>query len=126
MAAMYGVWHGPEGLKNIATRTNHLTQILHTGVSSIGFSVVTPIDKCFDTISIKVPAAQADKIIAHFETKEINLARISSDIVNISLNETTTIADVEELLNTFAEINGKPKQTWKFSSPYHGLAGSLK
>lgn len=77
---------------------------------------MTPAGQMFDTISIKT--SHADKIIAHFEKKEINLARISNDVINVSLNETTTLADVEELLNSFAEINGKPKQAWNFASTY--------
>lgn len=124
MAAMYGVWHGPEGLKNIAIRVNHLSQILNTELTSLGVKVITPKTQMFDTLSIQTD--QADKLIAHFESKGINLARISKDVLNVSLNETTTIADVEELLNGFAECLGKQKKAWNFKAAYAGLDASVK
>ncbi len=93
MASMYSIWHGPEGLKLIAKRINHLTQILHSGVSSLGLEVTTPKNQLFDTISIKSP--KAGQILSHFAAKGINFTQLGSDRIVISLNETTTIADVE-------------------------------
>ena len=52
MAAMYGLWHGPDGLTNIASRVNHLTQILHDNLSAQGFEVITPKDRMFDTLAL--------------------------------------------------------------------------
>lgn len=41
MAAFYGIWHGPNGLTNIAQRVNHMTHLLHDSVSEMGYKVIT-------------------------------------------------------------------------------------
>ncbi len=51
MSAMYGVWHGPEGLTNIAQRINHLSQILHDNIKGLGYTVTNEKDKLFDTVT---------------------------------------------------------------------------
>ncbi|MDZ4667163.1 MAG: aminomethyl-transferring glycine dehydrogenase [bacterium] len=93
MASMYGVYHGPKGLKGIAGRVHGLTQTLAKGVSENGLSVVNK--HYFDTITIQVPnAAQA------FENclkAEINIALVDDKHVRVSIDETHTLADINQL-----------------------------
>jgi glycine dehydrogenase len=97
MAAFYAIYHGPEGLKKIAERVHHLTAVLAGGLENAGF---TPDNKSFfDTLTISVSDAEALHEAA--EGRGFNLRRISSRKMGISLNETSTLEDVEEILRVF-------------------------
>ena len=99
MATMYACWHGPQGLKNIAQRILKMTQLLHQGLEKITLTVN---HHFFDTLKICLP--DADILLKLAYQKQINLRRISSQEVGISLNETTTKKDVEELLELFKSV----------------------
>lgn len=96
MAAMYAIYHGPQGLKKIALKIHRLTQISALGIKKLGYSLET--DSFFDTLKIKVSDISLIKAIA--EKYEINL-RYYSDAVGFSLNETSTLSTVETLLKIF-------------------------
>ena len=98
MAAMYAVYHGPEGLKNIAKRVALLTQTLASGLKELGFSLLS--DTYFDTITVRV--ADAAAIQSKALKQEINLRYISDTLVGISLDETTSPEDLYGLINCFA------------------------
>ncbi|HEX4956758.1 MAG TPA: aminomethyl-transferring glycine dehydrogenase [Lacibacter sp.] len=97
MAAMYAVYHGPSGLKNIASRVALLTQTVADAVKERGFELLS--DSFFDTIAVKVKDAAAIKVKA--EKQEINLRYYSNELVGISLDETTTAEDLYDLINCF-------------------------
>ena len=99
MAGMYAVYHGPEGLKQIAERVHSLTCRLRTGLEELGST--TGGSPCFDTLSVEVPAGTAEKLLAAARLKQINLRKIDSTHIGISLDETTTSVDVEEILQIF-------------------------
>ncbi len=99
MAAMYAVYHGAEGLKNIAKRTSHLAHALSKGLSSLGYENENPY--FFDTLKIKTDHTQQIKINA--EAKEINFA-YDENHVYISIDETTTKIDILDILHIFASI----------------------
>lgn len=128
MAAFYGIWHGPNGLTNIATRINHMTHILHDTVSSLGYSVVTNKDSAFDTVVIDVgkDSIGVDKICAAFEKENINVGVINSHTINVSLNETTTLAELEKVLSVFAALKGQTASVSFEESKYEGLKSELK
>jgi len=101
MAAMYAVYHGPEGLKRIARRTHRLTAILAAALRKAG---VTVADGFFDTLYIT--GVDADAVHARAAAQQINLRAIHGTSVGISLDETTTRADVIALAGLFgAEID---------------------
>ncbi|OYU96775.1 MAG: glycine dehydrogenase (aminomethyl-transferring) [Bacteroidetes bacterium B1(2017)] len=93
MASMYGVYHGPNGLKGIAGRVHGLTQTLANAVSENGLSVATK--NYFDTITIAV--ANADEALANCLKAEINIAKVDATHVRVSFDETHTLADVNHL-----------------------------
>ena len=112
MAGMYAVYHGPTGLKRIAERIQRLTNTLRTGLEKLGYS--TGDAPCFDTVRVgvcygnprSVPATFAAELLAAARAREINLRAIDSSHVGISLDETTTLGDVEELLGIFEDARG--------------------
>lgn len=101
VASMYCVYHGPDGLKRIAGRVHRLTSILAAGLSKLGVNVRN--DNWFDTLTLDV-AGQADAVHERAVEAGFNLRRMDGDSVGISVNETTTRANVEAL---FAIISGK-------------------
>lgn len=96
MAAMYAVYHGPEGLKKIALKVHRLTQLTGLGLKKLGYNVETL--SVFDTLKVKTTDNVALKKLA--EKHQINL-RYFTDGVGFSLNETSTMATVERLLTIF-------------------------
>lgn len=100
MAAMYGVYHGPEGLKNIAKRISLLTKTLSSELSGLGYSMIN--ESYFDTITVQVEDRSAIKSIA--EANSINFFYPDENYIGISLDETTTRADVMDILGVFAQV----------------------
>jgi glycine dehydrogenase len=94
MASMYAVYHGPQGLKAIADRIYRLTTLLKRGLLQLG-QTVDPAPY-FDTLVITV--ADLDKIQALSHQLQINLRILDDTTVGLSLNETTTLADIDDLL----------------------------
>ena len=99
MASMYAVYHGPEGLKRIAQRTRLLTQLLAEGVKSTGATINA--EPVFDTLTIGNVAAERVHAIA--AVRKFNLRVIDTYTVGISLDETTSLEEVEILLTCFRE-----------------------
>jgi len=97
MASMYAVYHGPEGLKKIAQRTRLLTQLLADGLKATGAKVNA--EPVFDTLTVS--GIDAAKIHAVALAAKINLRAVDATTVGISLDETTTVAQVETLLSLF-------------------------
>ncbi len=97
MAAMYAIYHGARGLKNIAKRVSTLAQTLSEELDELGFENVNAY--YFDTLAVKVKATAAIKKIA--ESKEINF-NYFDNTVGISIDETTTQKDILRILDVFA------------------------
>ena len=104
MASMYACYHGPKGLKNIAEKILNMTKLLQQSLKRMDFSVK---HRFFDTLKVKL--SNADKLLELASQKQINLRYINSQEVLISLNETTTQKDVEELLQLFKNFALKDK-----------------
>ncbi len=98
MAAMYAVYHGPDGLKNIAKRVALLTQALGETLAAAGIKLHSK--HYFDTITVTV--ADAAAIRKNAEEKGINFRYSADNVIGISLDETTTPQDVLEILHIFA------------------------
>ncbi|MBP1472821.1 aminomethyl-transferring glycine dehydrogenase [Frateuria sp. MAH-13] len=96
MASMYAVYHGPEGLTRIARRVHRLAAILAAALGKAGVAVGKDF---FDTLH--VTGIDAKAILAKAEAARINLRRIDEKSVGISLDETTTRADVVALAGLF-------------------------
>ncbi len=97
MAAMYAVYHGPEGLKQIAKRVSLLTQTVAGAILERDFELVS--DQFFDTIVVKTKDVAA--IRSKAERQHINLRYIDDRHIGISLDETTTPDSLYDLINCF-------------------------
>ena len=99
MASMYAVYHGPEGLVRIASRVARLAAILKTGLQQLGFTA-SHHDSAFDTISLKT-GELTDALIARAASLGVNLRKAWDEYICISLDETSTRADIELLWRIF-------------------------
>src|SRR5438552_6316232 len=104
IASMYAVYHGPYGLATIAARVHRLTGVLAAGLKKLGFTVVN--DAFFDTLTVAT-LARTDENHARSADKA-NLRHIDSTRIGISLDETTTRADVSRLWQLFAPAGAAP------------------
>ncbi|HIW47496.1 MAG TPA: aminomethyl-transferring glycine dehydrogenase [Candidatus Yaniella excrementigallinarum] len=101
MAAMYGVYHGPEGVTEIAQRTHAMASRLAASLTNAGFELAAK--HYFDTVVVSVE--DVETTMAKADEAGYNLRRFSDTQVGISTDETTTDADVEALTAIFgAEV----------------------
>jgi glycine dehydrogenase len=109
MASMYAVYHGPEGLRTIAKRIHRRASLLDKALRQLGFNQVN--DQYFDTLQVKLSAEELEKLHNIADSKQLNLNYFVPGQVGISVDETTTVADVAQIVSVFAAItNGKQVQ----------------
>ncbi|WP_372919046.1 aminomethyl-transferring glycine dehydrogenase [Salegentibacter sp.] len=121
MAGMYGVYHGPEGLKYIADTVHASAVSLEKELEELGFEQVN--SAYFDTLQIK---ANADSIKQIAEGKEINFFYPDEETVLISLNETTNIEDLNNIIAVFAQLAAKDISTVEELSTEEKIPAELK
>jgi glycine dehydrogenase len=102
MAGMYAVYHGPKGLKYIANKVHASAVTLADALNILG--VYNTNAAFFDTILVK---ADAVKVKAIAEKHEVNFFYVDSKTISISVNETTSITDINQIISIFAEATGK-------------------
>ena len=98
VASMYAVYHGPQGLKRIAQRVASFAAILAQGLKAAGSKL--SLDGAFDTLHLHT-GAKTEAILAAAVAAGMNFRRASSDTISISLDETTTRADLNAILAVF-------------------------
>ena len=102
MAGMYGVYHGPNGLKYIATKIHTTAVTLVDALENLGiFQINTAF---FDTITIK---ADSKKIKPIAEKNEVNFLYIDNDTISIAINEATSLKDLNQIVAIFSEALNK-------------------
>ena len=105
IASMYAVYHGPQGLKQIAQRTHQLTAILASGLKALGVNVQNA--AFFDTLTLATGGATA-ALHEQARARQLNLRQIDAEHLGLSLDETSTQADVEALWQLFANGQAVP------------------
>jgi glycine dehydrogenase len=107
MAGMYAAYHGPTGLKNIASDIHQLTCLLASEITKYGYEVQNK--HFFDTLTISVPrTTNPDAIRENATEKEINFRYFESENkISLSLDETTALKDVADILLVLAESNNQ-------------------
>jgi len=103
MAGMYGVYHGANGIKLIATNIHQLAVSLDKGLKKMGIPQRNT--SYFDTLVISV--SDADKVKEIAEKNEINFWYIDKQTISISLNEVATLEDVKEILQLLSKTENK-------------------
>ena len=102
MAGMYAVYHGPKGLQYIANKVHASAVTLANELEKLGLYQTNT--AFFDTIVIKTDAKKVREIA---EQNEVNFYYVDENTVSISLNETTSIADLNKIVSIFASATGK-------------------
>lgn len=121
MAGMYAVYHGPKGLKYIANKVHASAVTLADALNKLGvYNINTSF---FDTIAVKADAAKV-KTIA--EKHEVNFFYIDGETISISLNETTSLNDLNQIVAIFAEATGKDSFTISELNTNNNLPTSLE
>ncbi|MFC1639679.1 aminomethyl-transferring glycine dehydrogenase [Gemmatimonadota bacterium] len=100
IAGMYAVYHGPEGVLRIARRVHALTNTLAEGLRRLGCTLVH--DAYFDTLCIELDSARVPQVISAALAKKINLRLVSDTRIGVSLDETTSLDDLADLVAVFA------------------------
>jgi len=102
MAGMYTVYHGPKGLEFIANDIHHKTVAISNAIKDLGFEQMN--SSFFDTLHIK---ADAKKIKTEAESKKLNFHYPNEKEVVLSINEPTTIEELNKIVSVFAKIANK-------------------
>jgi glycine cleavage system P protein (glycine dehydrogenase) len=99
MASMYAVYHGPEGLKAIASRIHYLTNIMAEGLRRLGCKLGA--SAFFDTLRVECPSLSAEEVVQRTKKASMNFRRFEDDTFGISLDETTTMQEISQILTVF-------------------------
>lgn len=121
MAAMYAVYHGPVGLKNIALRVHALASATAKALSSLG--VQQNNTAYFDTLHIS--GVDASQLKTAAENAGINFRYFNDGTVGITIDETTTIADVQALVKVFEQVTSKQSAALELNNTATALPSSL-
>ncbi|HBG70241.1 MAG: glycine dehydrogenase (aminomethyl-transferring) [Bacteroidetes bacterium GWF2_43_63] len=106
MAGMYAVYHGPDGLKEIARHMNILAGVLSAEVEKVGYKQIN--ENYFDTVQIQIPdGVNMDEIRKLALQNEMNFRYIDSKLIGISIDETTTLDDINTIADLLASAVGK-------------------
>jgi glycine dehydrogenase len=98
-AGMYAVYHGPDGIRAIATRVHGHARTLAAALRRLGYGLAHA--SYFDTLAVDVDAAAEPRIHDAARARRINLRRLSPTRIGVALDETTTAADVRDVAEAF-------------------------
>jgi len=110
-SGMYAVYHGPEGLRRIAARVHLLAGLLVEGLRRAGFGDAGEVP-FFDTVFVKMNASRSDEVMRAAAARGINLRRADQETISVSLDETVSEKDLQDVLEVFcagkkaAEVSG--------------------
>jgi len=109
VAAMYGVYHGPEGLKAIAERVHRMARTLAAELPALGYRQRNA--AYFDTLRFEVPSTkQVERIRQAALMRRINFRYLDTTHVGLSMDETVTEADLQDIVDVFAEAAGQSRR----------------
>ncbi|HEX6589552.1 MAG TPA: aminomethyl-transferring glycine dehydrogenase [Longimicrobiales bacterium] len=103
IASFYGVYHGPDGLRRIATRIHRNARILKSAIEALGLDVVH--DEFFDTL--RVETTKTDAVVSAAHARGINFRRFDDGSLGIALDETTRAGDLADIISAFAHGTGR-------------------
>ncbi len=108
MAGMYAVYHGPEGLRAIASNIHVMARLLETELGSLGFEQAN--NYYFDTLKIDLndpSGKRMNNLRSIAEREKINFRYISQNLVGITVDETTELQDLDKIIRIFSDLDGK-------------------
>ena len=116
MSAFYAIYHGPQGLKNIAERAINGARILEQGLKTLGFETGNRGKGedgrvLFDTVVVNVGQGRADEVLAHaIRDYKINLRKFDDSRLGITVDETVDSEDLHAILSIFKDISKSGKE----------------
>ncbi len=123
MAGMYGVYHGPDGIKGIAEQVHASAQAVASVLKGLGYAIHE--ETYFDTIQVKLLGSISSAQIKEIALKnEINFLYIDEKTINIALDQTVEAEDINLILSVFAKAAGKLHTNLLTENQIH-KAGSL-
>src|SRR5437867_5294195 len=99
IASMYAVYHGPEGLRKIAERIHLMTRLLAAGLQRLGYKLKS--DIFFDTLCIDLGSQHSSALTRRAEAHHLNVRVLDAKTAGVTLDETTSEEDLQNLLRTF-------------------------
>src|SRR5216117_893167 len=120
VAAMYAVYHGPEGLRRIARRVHAYTRSLAAALEKLGYSLAYP--HFFDTLAVEVPADVLPRVMDVARVKQINLRTLSQTRIGVAFDETVTDDDLTDVVAAFAAPLGREVRAQHAAPLHNGLA----
>ncbi|GAA6058183.1 hypothetical protein JCM3770_004084 [Rhodotorula araucariae] len=102
ISAMYAVYHGPEGLRQIAEKVHGLARVVAAVVTKLGHKVVN--DSYFDSLTIRLSGTAASVLHEAAEEQHVNLRRIDDNHVAVTFDESHSLEDLVALANVFVSI----------------------
>ncbi|MEA3462108.1 MAG: glycine dehydrogenase (aminomethyl-transferring), partial [Bacteroidota bacterium] len=105
MAGMYAVYHGPEGIRNIAMDIHQLTITLANELSKMGLKIKN--EHFFDTLEIEIPGKVSTADIEKLAlSRQLNFRYIDTQVIGLSIDETTSLEDINSIVGVFSEALG--------------------
>ena len=102
MASMYGVYHGPDGIRNIGKKIHSLTSKLVEGLTQLGYHQINK--TYFDTILINIGNVSMENINTYAEDAKMNFNYIDESTLSISIDEKDDLSNVNDILEVFQEL----------------------
>ncbi len=125
MATMYAVYHGPNGIKEIAERVHNLTKIFANGLNRIGYSIVY--HDYFDTLNVQSNKETQAQIKARAEANHVNLRYFEDGSIGVSLDECSTAKEIETLWQIFSGSTHHDITLAQIAKEEtHGYTGAMK
>ena len=111
MASMYAVYHGPDGIRTIATHVHQKARFLAKALALLGYQLGH--DHYFDTLFVELGSIEVAAILKQADLRQINLRILGKHAVGVSLDETTSLKDLQDLIDLFAASAGKQSPNMK-------------
>jgi glycine dehydrogenase len=114
MAGFYAAYHGPDGLKQIAESVHSKATALAKGINELGYDLRS--SSFFDTVTIHTES-ETQEIFSTAQDQLMNLRMMDANHISISLDETTTDQEIENIKKLFKELSKKAKGVSSFELP---------
>ena len=114
MAGFYAAYHGPAGLKQIAQSVRSKATALAKGVNELGYNLKS--SSFFDTVTIHTES-ETQEIFSTAQDQLMNLRMLDANHISISLDETTTDQEIENITKLFKDLSKKEKVVLSFELP---------
>lgn len=115
IAAMYAVYHGPEGLRQIAEKVHSLARVVKAATEKLGHKVIN--ETFFDTLTIRLNGVAASVVHEEAIRSGINLRHVDDSHVGVSFDESNSAEDIVDLINVFVAVKSSTRGIQNYTVP---------